>query len=224
MTRAFVPAVAGLLAATCPALADDAADILSARKFAEPVMGKTCVFKADEKGKPEGFNNVHHLTWRAKGQDQDSPDEKLTLVQLECDTGAYNYSSFYLTRDADGKWEILSFAEPVAEYDYADEEFSKLRAPPKVSGFVTTDVLVNSEYSAETGSITSAVMWRGIGDASSGGEWQFVEGRFVLKRFWMDPTFQAPGGGEDLNAPASYTLFDATAAENWMTATPDFER
>ena len=221
--RALAASLVGLLAGALPALADDDADVAAARKFAEPVMGATCDFKTDKAGKPEGFNNVHQLTWRDKGQDQDSPDHKLVLVQLECGTGAYNYSSIYVARDGDGKWEIVTFAEPVAEYDYADEDFSKLKAPPKISGFVTTNVLVNSEYSAQTGSIAAAATWRGIGDASSGGEWQFVAGRFVLKRFWMDPTFQAPDGQEDPSAPASYTLYDTTTPDKWMPSTPEKE-
>jgi hypothetical protein len=221
--RAFSLAVAGLLAGALPALADDNADIVAGRKFAEPVMGKTCEFKTEADGSPGGYNNVYHLTYRTKGQDQDSPDEKLTLIQLECGTGAYNYSSFYVTRDGEGRWEIVSFAEPVAEYDYADENFSKLKATPKVSGFVTTDVLVNSEYSEDTKSITSAEKWRGIGDAGSGGEWQFVAGRFVLKKYRMDPTYQALEGEEDLNAPSGYILYDVTAPDKWTTAAPDME-
>lgn len=222
--RAPIAAFAALLAGALPALADDAADIAAARKFAASVMGTTCEFKTTNDGKPDGFNNVHQLSYRTKGQDQDSPDEKLTLVQLECGTGAYNYSSLYVTRDGEGQWRIVTFAEPVAEYDYADEAFSKLKAPPKVSGFVTTDVLVNSEYSGETKSITAAAAWRGIGDASSGGEWQFVEGRFVLKRYWMDPTFQPPDGQEDPGAPSSYILFDATDPAKWAPAQPDTEQ
>ena len=105
----------------------------------------------------------------------------------------------------------------------SQEKKPKLKAPPKISGFVTTNVLVNSEYSAQTGSIAAAATWRGIGDASSGGEWQFVAGRFVLKRFWMDPTFQAPDGEEDPDAPASYTLYDTTTPDKWMPSTPEKE-
>jgi hypothetical protein len=222
--RAFLLAVAGLLEGTLPVLADDDADIAAGRKFAEPIMGSVCEYKTDENGKPDGYNMVYHLTYRTKGQDQDSPDEKVTLIQLECGTGAYNYSSFYVIRDGEGRWRIVDFAEPVAEYDYTDENFSRLKAPPKVSGFVTDDVLVNSEYSEETKSIKSAYKWRGIGDASSGGEWQFIEGRFVLKRFWMDPTYQAPtGGDEDPDAPPGYIIYDATTSDKWAPSVPDTE-
>lgn len=213
--RALIFAVlTGLIAWETPAIADektDAADILAARKFVEPILREDCEFKYDEQNVPEGYNNVFHLTFRTKGQDQDSPDSKRTLVQLECGTGAYNYSSIYLLRDDDegqGGWELLSFAEPVADYDYADEYFSKLKAPPKVTGYSSSNFLVNSEYDETSRTIAATPKWRGIGDSWSSGEWQFEEGSFVLKRYEIDPTQQAPPGQEeDPNVPESYLLF-----------------
>jgi hypothetical protein len=209
----LLPALLMLLAGAQPLFADeasDAADIAAARKFIEPVMSKTCDFQTNDDGTPGGYNNVFPLSYRTKGQDQDSPDYKLTLVQLACSSGAYNFNSIYLTRNADGVWELLSFAEPTLDFDYTDENFSKLKAPPKVAGFITATQLTNSEYDPETKVLNSSAKWRGIGDAWSGGQYQFIEGVFVLKRYEVDPTFQAPGEEEpDLNAPESYVVFDA---------------
>ncbi|MDB5552247.1 MAG: hypothetical protein JWL86_2231, partial [Rhizobium sp.] len=168
-------------------------------------------FQTNDDGTPDGYNDVFPLSYRTKGQDQDSPDYKLTLVQLACSSGAYNFNSIYLTRNADGVWELLAFAEPKLDFDYADENFSKLKAPPKVSGFITATQLTNSEYDPETKVLISSAKWRGIGDAGSFGEYQFVEGAFVLKKYEVDPTFQAPGEEEpDPNVPESYVVFDAT--------------
>lgn len=215
MRRALIPALAILVAGALPALSDDAsdaADIAAARKFIEPVMGKTCDFQINGDGTPDGDNNVFPLSYRTKGQDQDSPDYKLTLVQLACSSGAYNFNSIYLTRNADGIWELLSFAEPTLDFDYTDENFSRLKAPPKVAGFITVTQLTNSEYDPETKALNAAAKWRGIGDAWSSGEYQFVEGVFVLRKYEVDPTFQAPGEEEpDPNVPESYVVFDATA-------------
>lgn len=188
--------------------ADDAVDIAAARKFAEPVMSKECDFGSNE----DGYNKVFHFAFRTRGQDQDSPDHRRTLVQLACSSGAYNFNSIYMMRDdAEDSWEILSFAEPVADYDYADENFSRLKAPPKVSGFVSVTQMTNSEFSPESKTIRSDAKWRGIGDAWSAGEWQFDEGVFVLRKFEIDPTYQPPGDEEAApTAPASYVLFDAT--------------
>lgn len=192
--------------------ADDNADIVAARKFALPVMGKECDFANNDDGTPEGYNNVFHFAYRSKGQDQDSPDYKRTLVQLACSSGAYNFNSIYLMRnDDDATWELLTFAEPVADYDYADEEFSKLKAPPKVSGYMTVTQMTNSEYAEDTRTISASAKWRGIGDAWSGGDWQFEDGVFVLKRYEIDPTYNAPGDDQpDLTEPESYVLFDTT--------------
>jgi len=191
--------------------ADDAADIVAARKFALPVMGRQCDFTDNDDGTPGGYNNVFRFTYRSKGQDQDSPDYKRTLVQLACSSGAYNFNSIYLMRDDEGSWEILTFAEPVADYDYADENFSRLKAPPKVSGFTTVTQMTNSDFNPETRTINAGAKWRGIGDAWSVGEWQFEEGVFVLKKYEIDPTYQPPGDEEtDPQAPESYVLFDAT--------------
>ena len=212
MRRILLPAGAGFLLATASAFADENADVVAARKFVEPVMAKECQFEKGDDGTPEGYNNVFHLTFRTKGQDQDSPDYKRTLVQLACSSGAYNFNSIYAMRnDDDDSWELLTFAEPVADYDYTDENFSKLKAPPKVSGFVTTTQLTNSEYAEDTRTITAVAKWRGIADAWSGGEWRFEEGTFVLKKYEMDPTYQLPGDeSEDPETPESYVLFDAT--------------
>lgn len=214
MRRALFPILTAMLVIPAWALADeksDAADILAARKFVEPILGKECEFKYDGSGSPEGDNNVFHLTFRSKGQDQDSPDYKRTLVQLSCYAAAYNFSSVYLLRNDDkdeGGWGLLTFAEPIADYDYVDEYFSKLKAPPKVTGYVTGAQLQNSEFDEASKTITETAKWRGIGDSWSSGEWQFDEGNFVLKRYEIDPTQQAPEGQEaDPNQPESYVLF-----------------
>jgi hypothetical protein len=212
MPKSVLAALAFVVAGSLPAFADeatDAADIVAARAYAEPVMGTACQFEKDDKGQPDGYNNAFRLTFRTKGQDQDSPDYKRTLVQLACSAGAYNFNSIWVMRnDDDGGWEVLSFAEPIADYDYADENFSKLKAPPKVSGYVASTQMTNSEFDPASKTITSSAKWRGIGDAWSGGEWRFEEGAFVLKRFEMDPTYQPPGDEEpDPTVPESYVLF-----------------
>lgn len=199
-----------LLATGLPAIADDATDIDAARSFIEPVMASTCDFQTNEDGTPAGENLVYQIRYRTRWQDQDSPDEALTLVQLHCYSGAYNFTSIYVTRDKEGKWSLLSFAEPTLDFDYADENFSKLKAPPKIAGFTATHGLVNSEYSPETQTISAGAKWRGVGDAWSAGTWKFTEGAFVLKRYEVDPTFEPPDEAEgDPAAPESYVVFEA---------------
>lgn len=210
----FSPALAVLLAVLpAPVIADDNADIAAARKFVEPVMGGECDFVTNDDGTPDGYNNVYRLTFRSKGQDQDSPDHKRTLVQLACSSGAYNFNSIYLLRDDDeGAWQLLSFAEPVADFDYADENFSRLKAPPKVAGYIAVTQMTNSDYDEAGKTITAGAKWRGLGDAWSSGEWRFEDGAFVLKRYEIDPTYEPPEDEpQDPQTPESYVLFDAAA-------------
>ncbi|MGV3551925.1 DUF1176 domain-containing protein [Rhizobium sp.] len=221
MPRAILPALVMLALGMVPASADEAsdkADIAAASKYAEPAMNTQCQFQKDNEGQPDGYNNVFHLTYRTKGQDQDSPDYKRTLVQLACSSGAYNFNSIWVMRNDDpgeGGWELLSFAEPMADFDYADEEFTRLKAPPKVSGYVAVTQMTNSEYDEATKTISANTKWRGIGDAGSAGEWQFEEGAFLLKRYEIDPTYQPPGDQDpDPNQPESYTLFGDPRPEN----------
>lgn len=54
-------------------------------------------------------------------------------------------------------------------------------------GAVTT--LTNSTFDEETKTITSNAYWRGIGDASSIGVWEFREASFALKRYEVDATY-----------------------------------
>lgn len=47
-----------------------------------------------------------------------------------------------------------------------------------VTGMTVEPVLVNSEIDPETGTITSSSHWWALGDASSSGTWELVEGRY----------------------------------------------
>ena len=212
MRLSILPAMVILAAGITPASADettDRHDIAAARQFAEPIMATQCQLQRDDSGNPGGDNQVFRLTFRMKGQDQDSPDLRRTLVQLACSSGAYNFSSIWVMRnDDEGGWQVLNFAEPVADYDYADENFATLTAPPRVSGYVAVTRLTNSGYVADTKTITSNARWRGLGDAWSSGEWRFEEGSFVLKRYEIDPTFEPSDGSRPAPvASESYVLF-----------------
>lgn len=215
MRAAVLASVAFLLPTAGSCLADDAADIAAARKFVEPVLASSCEFQTNDDRTPGGENLVYRIEYRTKGQDQDSPDEMLTLVQLHCFSAAYNFTSVYVTRDKEGTWSLLSFAQPTLDFDYADEIFSRLKGPPKVAGYISRHELMNSEYLAETQTISATAKWRGVGDAWSAGEWRFEEGVFVLKRYEVDPTFEPPEGegsqpvAPESYVPESYVVFEA---------------
>lgn len=216
--RCFWLAVAAqTLMASLAMAAEESAEIRAARSFAGPVLGARCDFAAASDTGAMGEDSVFRLAFRTKGQDQDSPDHRRTLVQLACSSGAYNFNSVFVMRNDDpgeGGWELLSFAEPVATFDYLDEEFTRLKAPPVVSGYVAVTELTNSTFDLATMTISSNVKWRGLGDAWSAGTWEFRDGAFVLKRYEIDPTFQAAGSETDPADLESYVLFGESGPQS----------
>lgn len=192
------------------ARADDAAEILAARKFVEPMFAKACEFEYDADGTPSGYNNVYKIPYRSPSQEQDSPDKQSSLIELHCASAAYNFSSLYVISNPEEDLRLLAFPEPRPTYDYTDENFTHLKSPPKVTGFSATSILLNPEYDAETRTIVATAKWRGVGDAWSMGQWQFVDGTFVLKKYEIDPTYQ--DNSEDNpnpDEPESYVVYDS---------------
>jgi hypothetical protein len=199
MLRATAIAALLLAGTATQAETDEKAEIDAAVKWADPMFGKSCDFarlKDDLNG-----SRYFEIKYRYKGQGQDEPDVVFPLIQLYCSAGAYNVSFLYLTKDtATEDYRVLSFAQPKLDYDYTDENFTKLKAAPKVTGYVARAELVNPDFDPKTNTIFMGAKWRGLGDAWSSGEWAFVEGEFVLKAFSVDPTYDlnadSPDGGE----------------------------
>jgi hypothetical protein len=200
-----------LTSVSIPALADDEADISAAQKAVRPLLARTCTLTANEAGDFADANHVFELRYRVAGQGQDEPDNRLTLVQLFCKANAYNFTSVYVAENpGTGEFSLLSFAEPKLDYDYLDENFTALKAPPKIVGYITRNQLVNSAYDPAAKSISMRLKWSAKADAWSSGTWQFVDGEFVLRQYDIDPTYDPPGGDAkpDLPAqPASYQIF-----------------
>ena len=116
----------------------------------------------------------------------------LTLYQLYCFSGAYNVNHVYYVVSGDDMegTHPVSFAQPAFDvvYDNPDDIESPVLSID-VTGMVAQTILTNSEFDPESGVLTSHALWRGIGDASSGGAWVFDKGQFVLKRFDVDASY-----------------------------------
>ena len=63
---------------------------------------------------------VWDLTYRDSYQEADEPDRSFRLYRFDCNAGAYNFSSVYLTWDSISGLKPLSFATPDFEIDYED--------------------------------------------------------------------------------------------------------
>lgn len=128
------------------------------------------------------------LDIRYEYDEPDGPERSLTLYQLPCFRGAYNLNSIWVTVDKLEGLKPLHFAHPVVDIRYSDESDAVI-AGLSVTGFEAIASLVNAEFDIASRTITSFSKWRGLGDASSGGVWQFENGRFVLKTYEVDGSF-----------------------------------
>lgn len=174
--------------------------IEAALAWAGPMLGEHCDFMPLRKGDLAG-SRYFEIRFRLPGQDQDEADKTYPLVQLPCASRPPNRVFVYLTRDGrSAAYRLLSFAEPKLEYDYADEDFARLQAPPRITGYVARSELFNPEFDPATNTIHMRALWRAKGDAWSSGTWQFTDGEFVLKEYSIDPTFDTPDGAAAGNA------------------------
>lgn len=122
--------------------------------------------------------------------DENAEPEEVTLFRVWCMSGAYNVNhAYYILTEFEGLMP-LTFAVPTFETVYG--ESGDVDAPLEsltLTGLGTSNFLVNSEFDAETLTISSTSYWRGIGDASSAGTWVFGDGEFTLARYDIDASY-----------------------------------
>lgn len=173
-----------------PALAGEgeAAEIAAARSFALAALPGQC--DAETPGADSDFTDTAiPVSWKPSWGGE---DERATLYRLFCMFGAYNVVHAYVLKPENGELSLVSFAQPSFDVEYAegDQMYTELKAPPVVTGFLTAATLVNSEFDADTNTLSSAAKWRGLGDAWSAGTWQLRDGQFVLKSYVIDPIYE----------------------------------
>jgi hypothetical protein len=174
-----------------PVLADDTDDaaMAAARSFVFAALPGQCDDMSTFADEPDIGDAAYRLSWKPDWGGDNEPDLQATLYRIFCFAGAYNLIHAYVFKPDDDHLSLMTFAEPTYRYDYADEDQTALKSPPQVTGFSTTSTLVNSEFDPVTLTLTSASHWRGLGDAWSGGTWELKSGRFVLKSYDVDPTY-----------------------------------
>ena len=77
----------------------------------------------------------------------------------------------------------------VAAIEHDEDAAEGTPTPFSLVGMQGTMTLTNSEYDEETRRITSHALWRGMGDASSNGIWEFVDGEWALVYFEVDTSY-----------------------------------
>jgi hypothetical protein len=128
------------------------------------------------------------LKFKYPGSEDESESQ---LFKFECITGAYNTGQvFYLANSYE--FRQLHFAEPELDIRYQDGDQQTKLDSMTITGWTTSDQLVNSFYDDKEMSLTSFSKWRGVGDQSSTGKYRFRNGDFALVHYDVDPT----GDGE----------------------------
>ncbi|TPW29179.1 DUF1176 domain-containing protein [Martelella alba] len=189
--RAEFYAAAMLLVAASPALAAEA-DLDQARAMVMAALPEDC--DATLADRLDGIaNETYAVTWPETEYDGTPVKRHGTLFEIPCSLGAYNLGYAYVFAPEDDflPMAIVSFATPDFVLDYADDTDTTLLQDPVVTGLASEMLLINPRFDPETNTITSFSKWRGLGDAWDSGEWTIDRGRFVLKRYVIDPIYEA---------------------------------
>jgi hypothetical protein len=131
----------------------------------------------------------HTITYRFAYDDIDGPPREAHLFRFFCMRGAYNEIHVHLLADDTGELMPVSFVVPELDIRYEDEATMEEVRSIDVIGFTSRPELVNSEYDAETLTMTAHARWRGLGDASASGKWIFRSGAFTLVRYEVDASY-----------------------------------
>jgi Protein of unknown function (DUF1176) len=111
------------------------------------------------------------------------------VYEFPCFQGAYNEGFVYYGVDEYLEISHIQFARPAYDVVRKGDEFEGPVKAINISGFEVTDQIINASFDAQTGTIYSYFKWRGLGDAFSVGKWVFEQGKFILKSFDVDATY-----------------------------------
>lgn len=111
------------------------------------------------------------------------------LYRIHCSNGAYNEIHVFYGVNHNDEVSQIYFPMPKLDIIYKNDNYEQSIYAVEVEGFLASPQLVNSEFDANTQSIFAYSKWRGIGDASSVGEWVFDQGDFILKSYDVDASY-----------------------------------
>ena len=173
-----------------PAKPEDPATV-AARTFAFAAVPGQCDERTSDNAEM-AKDSVYPLTWKDKSGEPPA-EHKATLYEIYCYSGAYNVSDLYVLKDEENKLSLVSFASPTFDVVYVDgdDTETKLKRDPVVTGYSASFLLTNPSFDEKTKTLSEFAKWRGLGDAWSAGDWEFRDGQFVLKRYEIDPIYEA---------------------------------
>lgn len=165
------------------------AGLEQAEKAFRAAYGAICQTLAPDAEPNAAEATITELTYRDRSQEASEPDRKARLFRFECIYGAYNSNQvYYLENEIDGVSQ-LQFAAPELDIHYENDNPDGKLESVNVVGYKTVDMLVNSEYDAETHTLQSFNKWRGVADASSIAAYLFRGGTFTLTKYEVDASY-----------------------------------
>lgn len=180
--RVFIAAIA-----ICPAMSAASAgeidDVVARFVATYPELCDWAIGGGPSQYEPEVFEGSFNYDF----EDADDEPRPFNLYRIHCYSGAYNRGHVFFSVSEDGILPV-QFAVPAFTATFLDQEQTQLDTLT-IDGINVQASLVNSEIDAETLTVTMISYWRGVGDASSTGRWEFDEGQFKLVEFTIDPTY-----------------------------------
>ncbi len=131
---------------------------------------------------------IYQLFFRYDYEEKTRPAHEYRLYEYPCFAGAYNFSSVYFSANEYDEIQQVTFAFPDFDVTYKDEEETMVEQIT-LTGFSAWDSLTNPDFIPKTRTLVSNSKWRGLGDASSSGQWVFEQGKWSLKTYDIDPTY-----------------------------------
>ncbi|WEX11668.1 DUF1176 domain-containing protein [Chelativorans sp. AA-79] len=156
-----------------------------AQRLFDTVYDGVCAGDLGTEEEPES----HMIRFNYDYDPPDAPQREVRLFRFLCDRAAYNETHVYLLAGENDEILPLRFAVPDLDIRYEDGDSEKRVEEMRIIGFVTEDQLVNSDFDPETLTLTTREKWRGVGDASSSGQWIFRLGAFSLVRYDVDASY-----------------------------------
>ncbi|WP_011580635.1 MULTISPECIES: DUF1176 domain-containing protein [Chelativorans] len=181
-------ALAEALPASCGEGAAQTADatLQRAERLFDTVYGSICTGAGSESGTE---TESHVIRFNYEYDSQGTEPHEARLFRFFCDRGAYNEVHVYLLANENGEILPLNFASPELDIRYENGDREGRVEEVRIIGFKTEDRLVNSEFDPDTLTLLTHEKWRGVGDASSNGEWIFRSGSFSLVRYDVDASY-----------------------------------
>ena len=114
------------------------------------------------------------------------------LASFVCARGAYNVTTKWYSTNEVSFAVSHTFGEPEIDYELGPSPEVGTDGPLKridITGWNTTDQLINAGWDADSKAIITYRKWRGVGDAFSIGTYTFGASGFTLTKFEIDPTY-----------------------------------